>query len=54
MTTHALLKPEPGDTAAAQACCSCGLVINGVSRKDAADTIRRHAYRANRATKVEA
>ena len=44
---HTLVKPKPGEVAARQAHCSCGQVITGISRKDAADTIRRHAYRAN-------
>lgn len=45
---HALVKPAPGEAAAKKATCSCGLVLQGVSRADARASIIRHANRRNR------
>ena len=44
---HAILKPKPGEVAAHRASCTCGLVLIGVGRKDAAESIRRHASQRN-------
>lgn len=48
---HELLKAKHGDVEAHRAVCSCGLVLVGVGRKDAAHSIKTHAYRKNEAAR---
>ena len=49
---HELLKAKPGDVDAHRAVCSCGLVLIGVARKDAAHSIKTHAYRKNQVARA--
>lgn len=46
-TGHALKVIGAADRANNTARCTCGLYLKGVSVKDARDSIRRHAARAN-------
>lgn len=48
VTAHRLMKATPGEVAAKKATCSCGLVLQGVSRADARGAIIRHANRWNK------
>ena len=45
--THERITITAKDRAAHTARCSCGLTLTGVSHKDAASSIRRHAVQRN-------